>query len=185
MMFIYFLFWIFFYEGFRPYDWRESCCDRSSVYFQNCIRELTATDNSPESVCAEYILFSSGWAYLIIMLIASYLISCLIVWLYNRSKRKYIGLIAGIITYIIASFLLINFVIFLTNYFSGISAVPLDLVKNEGCRNYIQQTPACTDWTKVNVIRQGKSITFKEFMNTYYSCQNEICVRNICGCPGY
>ncbi len=100
------------------------------------------------------------------------------------TNRYFIGgLTLGIFTaFIIMSLFTITFLSF---HHPGCGATSIsEATKNVGCIKYLNQIPACNDWTKINVTWQGNVIAFNTFMNID-RCDNEICARITCACPGY
>ena len=69
------------------------------------------------------------------------------------------------------------------NPFSNTTA--LNAAKSSGCRLYMNQAPACSNWTAFNVTWQGTSTEFDTFMVDSYKCADEACARTQCNCPGY
>jgi len=75
-------------------------------------------------------------------------------------------------------------------YFIGFNpfsvSAGLEAIKNDGCRQLMNQNPPCTDITAVNVMWNGASTPFQTFMDTNYNCAADTtCVRQRCTCPGY
>jgi amino acid transporter len=78
-------------------------------------------------------------------------------------------------------------------YFIGFNpfsvTTALESAKNNGCRDYLHQSPVCDDSALV-ATTYTDSPTLYDFTDTYYGCNStgthdEACVRRVCGCPGY
>jgi hypothetical protein len=128
----------------------------------------------------------------IVFAIECYILSCLIRWFYERkSGRK--SLKSEISSKKLSLILMAVTIIFIILIFSFSSAFSseqlgptrLENVKNEACNKYMNQTPKCSDWTKINLMWGNESKAFNEFMTEFYACENESCARRLCGCPGY
>jgi hypothetical protein len=122
-----------------------------------------------------------------------YILSCSIVLVYDRYfkklKKKYLYWIVGVVVlaFIAATvYNIINNPCLLTP--SGCGIIPLiEKIKNDGCRAYLNQNPACSDATAFNVTYQGSSISFYDFIHdaNTYNCADETCIRQMCACPAY
>jgi len=77
-------------------------------------------------------------------------------------------------------------------YFVGFSpfsaTTAQESAKNTGCRDYLHQSPVCSNSSDVALLYPGNtSRTLQNFTEKYYGCTStdEDCTRRICGCPGY
>ena len=74
-------------------------------------------------------------------------------------------------------------------YFIGFNpfsvSTGIESIKNDGCRQLMNQNPPCNDVTAVNVTWQGAVTPFQTFMDSNYNCAGSAtCVMQRCTCPG-
>jgi len=75
-------------------------------------------------------------------------------------------------------------------YFLGIgpfsNTVAMQAAKSEGCREYLNQVPPCSNIANVtNITWKQESMNFSVFMSDIYRCVGDACARMQCGCSGY
>ena len=132
-----------------------------------------------------YLIFTRELFYLLVVLvyfIASYFLAIILEFIYKKSKisKKFWALI-----------LIIIFVIyFLYLFYSKENVVKysdMEVIKGTACREYLNQDSPCSDLDKIEFHWRSKLVKFRDFMadKTTFNCQDEDCIKNSCGCPGY
>ena len=102
ILFLISLFCILYFSGFGPpRDFRQDCCNIQNTFnAQVCNGIISGTvpgfrsglyfNKTPEEICREYNLsvLESLMLFIIIIFVIPYLLSCIIIWIYYKVKKK-------------------------------------------------------------------------------------------------